>query len=90
MSALINDLTAMGFVEIPTGGGCMAMFRFDGIASDVITDAEGSELPERDDWLAVRYAGDWRLDADAPELEAQDSGESMVDLITLLRAGVPA
>ncbi len=89
MSGLIDDLVAMGFQEAQTGGGCRAMIRFDGTNSDVITDMDGSSLPEADDWLYCRYAGKWIEDTEAPQLEENDSGESMVDLITLLRAGTP-
>ena len=86
MAGLVEDLAAMGFAEVPTGGGCVAMVRFDGTNSDVVTDMDGCSLPEADDWLYCRYAGRW-MEGDSEELEGHDSDGTMVDLITLLRAG---
>jgi hypothetical protein len=82
---LKHDLIELGFETVRNGGNCVALFRFNGQHSDVITDLDGADYPEHGDWLWVRYAGDWSQDI-GDEIDQADSltaTRRLTDLVAL-------
>jgi hypothetical protein len=86
MDNLIQEIEAKGFAVWNTGGNCRCLIRQNtDNTTDVITAAEGADLPTRDSWLLVKYLGDWTTDADAKEIDYISSGDdSPVDLLTAI------
>lgn len=79
---LRSALKERGFEIVGTGGGCEAMYRFDGTESMVVTDHGGTGVPSEDEWMFAVHDGDWMCrDDDTEPKDFGDSESSLVDLI---------
>lgn len=82
---LISALAAMGFERTLNGGNCYCLVRVNLDHSDVITDLDGGDVPADDDWLWVRYTGDWRqgVGEELDQAESLTSTRRLTELVAL-------
>lgn len=83
--SLINVLKSMGFERTLNGGNCYCLVRVNADHSDVITDLDGGDVPAPDDWLWVRYTGDWRqgIGEEIAQADSQTSTRRLIETVTL-------
>lgn len=84
INSTVQALFNKGFTEVETGGGCKAMVRQRDGKTDVVTDADGSWVPDANDWMFATYAGDWLRDADAELVDTLDHETSPMSLLEVV------